>query len=517
MAADQQDLADNISGPLDLVLTSRQMRAAEQVLFDRGIDSFTLMQAAGRAVADHIQTHWPARKVTILCGPGNNGGDGFIVAELLRQSGRDVTLLTMRPVDAYRNDAAKAAAAWQGTTSGLDHAALVATLAPEHLVVDALFGIGLDRPLDGAALAAINRARQVAAPVVAIDIPSGVSADTGQVLGAAFAAKDTVTFGWPKLGHLLLPGRLHAGRLVVAPLGFDSSVGLEMQQRTGEPDIRANGLEAWLMHLPRVGALDHKYSRGHALVFGSQAMPGAGRLAARAARRIGAGMLTVAAPAVVLPLYMADQPGLIAKPATRAEDVVEILMDSRITALLVGSGMLPDDATREAVLNALASGRPAVIDGGGLTAFADRPQELFGLGRPDVVLTPHEGEFARLFPDLGPALGKTERARLAAERSRCTVLLKGADTVIAEPPPAAAGAPIRILINREASPHLATAGSGDVLAGLILGLLAQGMPAFEAAAAAVWFHSEAGFAAGPGLIAEDLPERIPEIRRLLEA
>lgn len=517
MNAGDQQLAKNSSGPLDLVLTSAQMRAAEQVLFERGIDSFGLMQSAGRAVADHVQQYWPGRKVSVLCGPGNNGGDGFIVAEILRRAGRDVTLLAMRPVDAYRNDAAKAAAGWQGTTQSMDQTSLAAAIAPEDMVVDALFGIGLDRPLEGLAVAAIQRCRQISAPVVAVDIPSGISADTGQVLGAAFAASDTVTFGWPKLGHLLLPGRLHAGRLVVAPLGFDPASGRVAQQHAGGPDIRANGLDAWLMRLPRVGALDHKYSRGHALVFGSQPMPGAGRLAARAARRIGAGMLTVAAPAEVLPLYQADQPGLIAKPAARPEDVVEILMDSRITALLVGSGMMPDDATREAVLNALASARAAVIDGGGLTAFADRPQELFGLGRPDVVLTPHEGEFARLFPDLGPELGKIERARLAAKRARCTIVLKGADTVIAEPPPTAADTPVRVLINREASAHLATAGSGDVLAGLVLGLLAQGMPAFEAAAAAVWFHSEAGYAAGPGLIAEDLSERIPEILRLLES
>lgn len=244
-------------------------------------------------------------------------------------------------------------------------------------------------------------------------------------------------------------------------------------------------------------------------------MSGAGRLAARAARRIGAGMLTVAAPAEALPLFMADQPGLIARPLGRPEDLVEILLDSRISAVLVGSGMTPDAGTREAVLNALAGGRPVVVDGGGLTAFADRPQDLFVLGRPDVLLTPHEGEFARLFPDLGPELGKAARAQQAAQRSGATIVLKGSDTVIACPMLRHDGVSGRVLVNREASPHLATAGSGDVLAGLVLGLLAQRMPAFEAAAAAVWFHSEAGFAAGPGLIAEDLPEQIPGIRRLI--
>lgn len=513
MAAETERFPWKSSGPLDLLLTSRQMRAAEQHLFDRGMLSFDLMVAAGQSVAEVIQRKWQGVPLTVLCGPGNNGGDGFILAESLRTAGSDVTLLAMRPADSYSGDAARAAMAWQGATQSLDEARLMAAVEPGRLVVDALFGIGLDRPLEGAAAMAVEHCRISRVPVVAVDIPSGISADTGQVMGAAMMAVDTVTFGWPKLGHVLLPGRQYVGQLAVMPLAFDAASGQAALDERDAPEVRANGLDFWLMSLPRVGINDHKYSRGHALVFGSEEMPGAGRLASRAARRMGAGMLTVAAPAAVLSLYMADQPGLIAKAISRAEDVVDILLDSRITALLAGSGMLPDGHTREAVLNALAGGRPAVIDGGGITAFADQPQELFGLGRPDVVLTPHEGEFARLFPDLGVQLGKVARAMAAAERSRAVIVLKGADTVIAEPSGGQSKA--RVLINREASPHLATAGSGDVLAGLILGLLAQGMPSFEAAAAAVWFHSEAGFAVGPGLIAEDLPERIPEILRLL--
>lgn len=503
------------AGPLDLILTAQQMRAAEQDLFARGRSSFALMQAAGQAAAGYIAATWPDRPVVVLCGPGNNGGDGFIVAETLRLAGRQVKLLAMRPRAAYRNDAAMAAEAWQGEVVPMEPAALAEAVRPEVLVVDALFGIGFDRSLDGVALAAAERCKEVGAPVLAIDIPSGIDADTGQIGVTAFAAAATVTFGWPKVGHVLLPGRVCTGRLVVAQLGFDEASGLAGQVGGGDLDISGNGVAAWLRHLPRVGPADHKYSRGHALVLGSQVMSGAGRLAARAARRIGAGMLTVAAPPDVLPLYLADQPGILAKPVARAEDIVEILLDSRISGVLAGSGMLPDQATREAVLNALASGRPAVIDGGGLTVFADRPDDLFGLGRHDVVLTPHEGEFARLFPDLEPHLGKARRASEAAQRSGCIVVLKGADTVIAAPP--GTDGRHRLLVNREASPHLATAGSGDVLAGLILGLLAQGMPAFEAAAAGAWFHAEAGFAAGPGLIAEDLPERIPGIRRLLES
>jgi hydroxyethylthiazole kinase-like uncharacterized protein yjeF len=513
MATESVTAAGTVSGPLGLLVSARQMRAAEQSLFARGVDSFALMSAAGQAVADLVQRDWPEAPVTVLCGPGNNGGDGFIVAEALRRGGRHVVVLAMRSLDAYEGDAAMAATAWGGPVLLLDEPNIAAEIIAGRVVVDALYGIGLDRALSGIAVHAIEQCRLSGAAVVSVDIASGVSADTGQVLGDAMMATDTVTFGWPKLGHVLLPGRQYSGRLWVAPLDFDKDSGLAALAAAGDADIRANQLESWLLHLPKLGLMDHKYSRGHAVVFASDVMPGAGRLAARAARRIGAGMLTVAAPAEVLPLFMADQPGLVTRTATRAEDVVEILLDSRITAVLIGSGMPPDEVTREAVLNAVASARPVVIDGGGITAFADRPQDLFAVGRGDVVLTPHEGEFGRLFPDLGAALGKAERARLAAERSRCTVVLKGADTVIAEPPGTDRGG--RSLINREASPYLATAGSGDVLAGLVLGLLAQGMPAFEAAAAAVWFHSEAGFAAGPGLIAEDLPERIPEVRKLL--
>jgi ADP-dependent NAD(P)H-hydrate dehydratase / NAD(P)H-hydrate epimerase len=209
-------------------------------------------------------------------------------------------------------------------------------------------------------------------------------------------------------------------------------------------------------------------------------------------------------PPEALPLYYADQPGLLGRGIVRNEDLVDVLMDRRISGVLVGSGLPPDAVTREAVLTILSAARPTVVDGGGLTAFADRPKDLFIGRRGDIVLTPHEGEFERLFPDLKRETGKLDRARRAAERSGAVIVLKGADTVIAEP-----GG--RAFINLESSPYLATAGSGDVLAGLILGLLVQGMPSLEAAAAAVWLHGHAGLACGPGLIAEDLPGRLPAI------
>ncbi|MBK8157708.1 MAG: NAD(P)H-hydrate dehydratase [Rhodospirillaceae bacterium] len=485
------------------IVSTAAMRAAEQAFFARGQDSFALMQAAGAAVAASIIADHPARdrSMLVLCGPGNNGGDGFIVAALLRDAGYEVSVAAARAADAYQGDAARAALTWSRAGPVLPLAGATA-LAPD-VIVDALFGIGLDRPLTGEIAAVINWANGTCAARIAIDIASGVGADDGSVLGTAIRAQHTVTFGWPKPGHLLPPGKAHCGRLEVAPIGLDDSLLPAGQQ------LFRNDPGLWLATLPEAGLLDHKYSRGHALVIGSSDMPGAGRLASLAARRIGAGMLSVAAPAAILPLFMADQPGIIARPAGRAEDLVEILMDRRISGVLVGSGLVPHAASREAVLTALAAGRPAVVDGGGLTAFADRPEDLFTSGRGDVVLTPHEGEFARLFPDLGPAAGnKLVRVREAARRARAVVVLKGADTVVGAPDG-------RLAINPEASPYLATAGSGDVLAGLIVGLLVQGMPAFLAACAAVWLHAQAGLNLGAGLIAEDLAAEIPVLLRRL--
>ncbi|HYD05262.1 MAG TPA: NAD(P)H-hydrate dehydratase, partial [Reyranella sp.] len=311
----------------------------------------------------------------------------------------------------------------------------------------------------------------------------------------------TVTFGWPKRGHLLLPGREWARDLVVADIGVrDADL----------PDLakipRVNGTAVWRNDLPSPSAADHKYSRGHALVVGGATMPGATRLASRAARRIGIGMLTVAAPKEAHPYYLIDQPGLIVREAANAAALKTLLEGKRFTSVLVGSGLPADDATIGSVETAAASGRALVIDGGGLTAFAGASEGLAKIGRADIVLTPHEGEFARLFPDLKG--DKLARARDAARVSGCTLVMKGADTVIASPDGRAA-------INADAPAWLATAGSGDVLAGLILGLLGQGMSAFEAAAAGVSFHGMAGAAFGPGLIAEDLPELIPEVLRLL--
>jgi len=489
------------------VVSAAEMRAAEAALFARGTPSFDVMAQAGLAVVEAIRARWasPFKRALVLAGPGNNGGDGFIVARELRSLGWDVHVAAARPKDAYTGDAARAAALWEGRVASLEPGALAGLEDGDCVVIDAIFGIGLARPVEGEVKAVIHALHGRPCPIVAVDVPSGIDADTGAVLGAAPRATLTVTFAWPKRGHLLLPGREWSRDLCIADIGCRAE---------DLPDLakaaRVNGAPLWLGALPSPSAADHKYTRGHALVVGGAAMPGAARLASRAARRIGVGMLTVAAKHEAHGFYLADQPGLIVRASEGSRDLAALLADRRFTAVLVGSGLPPDRATRAEVETAAEAGRAMVIDGGGLTAFAGGSSALASFGRTSIVLTPHEGEFARLFPDLAEMPDKLSRARAAASASRCTIVLKGADTVIASPDGRAA-------INADAPAWLATAGSGDVLAGLVLGLLAQGVPAFEAAAAAVSLHGEAGALFGPGLIAEDLPEMIPEVlRRLAE-
>jgi ADP-dependent NAD(P)H-hydrate dehydratase / NAD(P)H-hydrate epimerase len=487
------------------VVNAAEMRHAEKALFARGVPSFDVMATAGRAVVEAITHRWPDRfrRALVLAGPGNNGGDGFIVARELDALGWDVHVAAARPVDSYEGDAGRAAAFWGGTPARLEPGVLARLDEGDCLVIDAIFGIGLARPVEGEIKAVIQALHGRPCPVVAVDVPSGIDADTGAVLGAAPRAALTVTFAWPKRGHLLLPGREWTRDLVIADIGCHDE---DLPDLAATP--RVNGALLWQSALPLPSASDHKYSRGHTLVVGGAAMPGATRLASRAARRIGIGMLSVAAPREAHAFYLSDQPGLIVRPMESERDLAKLLEDSRITSVLVGSGLPPSAETRGLVEAAIGAGRPVVIDGGGLTAFAGDLLALARLGRADIVLTPHEGEFARLFPHLGTVRDKATRALDAARECRCTIVLKGADTVIASPEGASA-------INLDAPAWLATAGSGDVLAGLVAGLLGQGAEPFVAGTAAVSLHGMAGAAFGPGLIAEDLPELIPEVLRSL--
>ncbi len=475
------------------LLSVEQMYRADRAAMDLGVPGPVLMEAAGWAVAREVRRRWSRRPTAVLCGPGNNGGDGFVAARLLERAGWPVRLSLLGEPAALRGDAAGAAARWRGP---------VGPLTPDSLdgcglVVDALFGAGLARPLDGVSRAVIEAIGIRGLPCLAVDVPSGVHGDSGRVMGAAPRAAATVTFFRRKPGHLLLPGRDACGDVVVADIGIPDSVLEEIAPRTF-----ANAPGLWT--LPAPAPAGHKYGRGHAVVAGGGVMTGAGRLAARGARRAGAGLLTVAAPPEAAALYAQDAPGIIVAPADGAEALRRLLADPRKNAILVGPG--GGGGVADLALAALGTGRPCVLDADALTAFRERPGTLFSALSASCVLTPHDGEYAALFGDVPGS--RLERARAAAERSGAVVLLKGADTTIAAPDGRAA-------INANAPPDLATAGSGDVLAGLILGLLAQGMAAFPAAAAAAWLHGEAGRRLGPGLIAEDIPDALPSLLREL--
>ena len=473
------------------LLTVEEMGRADRLAVDYGRPGFELMRNAGAAIADAVRRRWSPRPVLVLAGPGNNGGDGFIAAERLQAAGWPVRLALLGSREALSGDAAQAEKAWSGPVEPLGPQAL----GNARLVIDALFGAGLKRPVSDAAQEVLEAAESL--PLVAVDLPSGIAGDTGAVLGHAPRAVLTVTFFRKKPGHLLLPGRLHCGEVVVADIGIPE----EVLDDIG-PAAFENGPDLWSLPVP--GPESHKYTRGHAVVWGGADTTGAARLAARGAMRAGAGLVTVSASDEAWPVYAASLPGALVVRRNGPDDFRRMLEDGRKNAVLVGPGAGLGPETRDAVEAACARPGAVVLDADALTAMVGRLPE----GRGDAgLLTPHDGEFARLFPFDGDRLS---RARAAAAASGWTVLLKGADSVVAAPDGRAA-------ISANAPPWLATAGSGDVLAGMAAGLMAQGLAAFEAAAAATWLHGEAAAAFGPGLIAEDLPDMLPAVLRRMHA
>ncbi|MBI2719580.1 MAG: NAD(P)H-hydrate dehydratase [Rhizobiales bacterium] len=468
------------------LLTPAEMSRADELTVAGGVASFALMDNAGRAVAEEIVRRFGARPTLVLCGPGNNGGDGFVAARYLKQWGWPVRVALLGQRAALKGDAALMANGWQG--------AVEAAIDPRGagLVVDALFGAGLSRDFPTELAVAIDGAR---VPVVAVDVPSGLDGVTGRPRGASVRADVTVTFFRKKPGHVLMPGRQLCGETVVADIGIPAKV----LEKIG-PRLWENARPC----LPRPSPGGHKYGRGHAvIVSGGPLNTGAARLAAQAALKIGAGLVTLSGTREALAVHAAHVSAVMLSDLPLAE----ILADWRKNAVCIGPAVGVGEATRDKVLEALASGAATVLDADALTSFAATPDVLFKAiaAKPEraAVMTPHEGEFARLFSDLPvDSESKHERARKAAARASAVVVLKGPDTVIAEPSGRAA-------INSNAPPTLATAGSGDVLAGIVTGLLAQGMEGYAAACAAVWLHGETAKRHGPaGLTAETLVDRI---------
>jgi len=531
------------------VLTAAQMRAVEQTAIESGeVTGLALMERAGRGVVDAIWAEWPALagrpgRAVILCGPGNNGGDGFVVARLLAQRGWVVELFLFGDVAKLQPDARRNHDRW----AALGRVRTVREVEGEDdlhaigsdLFIDALFGTGLSRPVetDASGLGpffdfAAQWVYGSGPPTVAIDLPSGICSDSGRVLGAAMMATLTVSFHAPKLGHFLRPddggaasGATLCGRLRVVDIGLPRKHRMRLVDEVRQSLPESDRGTVWIVEGPRASIAKlpwagHKYSHGHALVLtGGMGRTGAARLAARGALRVGAGLVTLAAPAAAMPECASQIAALMLRRCDEAKDLDDLLADERLNALCLGPGL--GTGAREAALvaAALAAKRATVVDADALT-LAARERALFEALHARCVLTPHVGEFARLFPDIaerlvaptqrGPAFSRVDAARAAAAQVGCVVLLKGPDTVIAAPDGRAA---INAALYERAAPWLATAGSGDVLAGLIAGLLARGLAPVQAAEACAWLHVEAARSFGPGLIAEDLPEALPSVLR----
>ncbi len=508
------------------LLTAAQMRAIEAAAIESGKASgLELMERAGQGVVEAVLAEWPElatgdHRAVVLCGPGNNGGDGFVVARLLAERGWAVDVFLYGDAEKLPPDAKANYQRWCGigAVSGID--ALwdyLPDMNARTIFFDALFGTGLTRPLpaDLQTLASHLLFLSDMVPgneTVAIDMPSGVSSDSGQGLGDnQVFAQLTVSFHAKKLGHVLAEGPSRSGKVVVADIGLDAAQGPELASEVTQPTAELGK-----------GRVGHKYSHGHALILsGPAGKGGAARLAARGALRIGAGVVTLGCPHEALGENAAQLNAVMLSEIDDAATLARILDDTRITALALGPG-LGFDRARALVPVALAAGRATLLDADALSAFSGDPTTLFAMLHPDCVLTPHAGEFARLFPDIaeklkapasgGPAYSKLDATRDAAARAGCVVLYKGPDTVIAARDGRAS---VHTAAYQRAAPWLATAGSGDVLAGFIAGLMARGFAPSEAAETAAWLHVECALSFGPGLIAEDLPEELPKVFRAL--
>ena len=517
------------------LLTAAQMRAIEKAAIDSGeVTGLELMERAGRGVVEAIFEEWPELKATshravVLCGPGNNGGDGFVVARLLKEWGWEVEVFHLGRLDRLPLSAAMAYNKWLatgGTVESLEQQfRLGHRIKYADLVVDAMFGIGLSRPLPTPASKVCNR---LGRHMVSIDVPSGLCSDSGREIiesdeDQVFNADLVVTFQMQKLCHLLGPGPAHCSKVIVKDIGLpvlDRPLSWYYADAEGSVFLAEDGL-------PFLGKVSqsHKHSHGHALIVsGNHGRAGAARLAARGALRIGAGVVTVASPPAAMAENAARLDAIMLREVAGAEDLAGVLADKRINALCLGPGM--GTGAREAGVLAVALAsrgepRPTVLDADALTILSQRP-DLFAALHPSCILTPHAGDFARLFPDIaaklnapatkGPAYSKVDATREAAARAGCVVLFKGPDTVIADPTGRAA---INAAVYDRAAPWLATAGSGDVLAGFITGLLARGFSPFDAACTGAWLHVECARSFGTGLIAEDLPEELPKVFRSL--
>ncbi len=495
-----------MTDPRHAVISVEAMGAADSFAMAHGRSGGALMDAAGGAIADAIANRWSPRSIAVLCGPGNNGGDGWEAAAQLQALGWPVEVFAMKPAAELEGDAARAADKWTGEVQGLE------ACDPSRfaLILDALFGAGLSRPLDGepARLARACAERTV----IAADVPSGVHGDRARADGPAFKAALTVTFHRYKPAHVLHPGRAACGEIVLADIGVPDG-----WMDAASPVAEHNHPDLWSVPGLHIEAGAHKHQRGRLCVLsGGHGASGAARLSAEAGLTAGAGYVTLLCPPDALTECAASLRAVVTRAYDLTADFASVLDDHRAQAAVMGPGAGTSRETRRRVLQACGQGASLVLDADALTVFEQDSAALHEALHERCVLTPHAGEFARVFPDFAGTSessgeNKIEIARKAASRAGAVLVLKGPDTVIAAPDG-------RVRVNTHASSRLSTAGTGDVLAGLIGAFLAQGADAFDAASAAVWVHGEMGRRMGPGDTAASaitlLPQALRQVRDL---
>ncbi len=483
------------------ILSAAEIYLADKLTTEKfSISGEQLMENAGTEISKIITQKYQPCAILVLCGLGNNGGDGFVVARLLQTQGFTVQLCVFGDDSKIKNDALLAKAKW--LADGGEIKAFSNDLLKEAaLIIDAILGVGLSKNIEGEIAQAIDYVNKSKLPIIAVDIPSGVNADDGKIMGVAIQASETISFFRPKLGHYLLPGKEYIGRLHIVDIGIPNDVLLEIkvQNFLNEPSL-------WQNDFPHLKAASNKYDRGHAIIIGGEMQSaGAAKIAAYSALRSGSGLVSVACSSETLLIYAESLMAVMTKLVDSEEALTKLIDDKRTSAFLIGPGSGLTQATKEKTQQILLSRKACVIDADAISVFADNPKEIFALTHENVIFTPHSGEFKRIFDDSG---SKIENAKKAAQQSGAVVILKGNDTIIASPDG-------RLAINHNAPNWLATAGSGDALAGIATGLLAQHMPTFEAACAAVWLHSEAANFSSIGMIAEDLIDNIPKALSLI--
>jgi ADP-dependent NAD(P)H-hydrate dehydratase / NAD(P)H-hydrate epimerase len=480
----------------NIILKTSEVYLQEKKIESLGVSLNELMERAGKAVFDVISERFAPQKTLILVGPGNNGGDGYVVARLLNEAGWDINVASFNNNPPTSLLALEKYQKWAGALKDINDI----NFNDYPLIVDAIFGIGLSKSIKDPLLNYIHKINQSNATIVCIDIPTGVSSDDGKMLNVAIHANLTITFNFLKPGHVLLPSSIQCSEIILVDIGIPPPYPILWQQN--DPDL-------WRHIIPTPNALSHKYKRGHLGLIGSKEMTGATRLASMAARRMGVGLLSIICPLDAEIIYALSDPGHLIKPYESMKNFDSLLELHQFSAFSIGSGLLPNVETQILVSKILDLKKPTLLDAGALMAFENDPEKLFNQLHDTCVLTPHEGEFKRLFGSkVDFNISKIEQTIKAAQISGCVVLYKGGDTIIANPN-------TQIIVENQYAPYLASAGTGDVLAGLIAGLLAQEIDPFWAPSIGVYVQRKAALMLGPGLIAEDLPYKIPAILREL--